>query len=63
MTTMMTSRFAEWNRRAKENKRLKPLIMRDMQEDLQEYMDEDYDDPTYDKEDLRNIENSTTTFK
>ncbi len=34
MVTMMTSRFAEWNRRAKENRRLKPFIMKDMEDEL-----------------------------
>ena len=63
MVTMMTSRFAEWNRRAKENKRMKNLIMRDIEEDLQNYMDEEEEDIIDVKEDLKNIETSTGAKK
>jgi len=61
MVTMMTSRFAEWNRRAKENKRLKPLIMRDMADELDAYMEEEDDE--FLKEEVKNIESSTTNIK
>lgn len=57
MVTMMTSRFAEWNRRAKENRKAKPFIMKDMEDELQAYMDEE-DEELYGKEEARNIESS-----
>lgn len=59
MVTMMTSRFAEWNRRAKENKRMKNLIMRDIEEDLQNYMENEEEELIDSKEDVKNIEGST----
>ena len=61
MVAMMSSRFAEWGRRTKENMKLKPFIRRAMEDELTHYLDKEPDEDYDVREDLRNIEGSILT--
>jgi len=63
MVNMMTSRFAEWGRRAKENAKMKPSVTRNVEDELaMYYMDYEGEDEKSVQEDLRNIEGSNVSL-
>ena len=62
MVIMMSSRFAEWGKRAKENQKKKPFIVQSVEDELAMYLENDLDREEDVGEDLRNIEGSINSF-
>ena len=60
MISMMSSRFAEWGRRGKENMKNKPGVYKSVEDELAMYYQNYEGEEEYDvREDLKNIEGST----